>query len=513
MSKKVILGVIIGSWAVMLGKWCFGEPFLIRGTRPLGMGGAFVAVTEDAIASYWNPAGLAKQQKRFDMEMPFYTDITLTGDIVKKLDEISKVGYDTIKDKAENRKYGEDPIAEKYIQDLFRLLDLLDNLNKERLGVIINTGIGLNLRIKDCGFSMVGYGMVSGSPSVDMTNITLGKVSTPDSVTEAVHDAIFSLVGNGKDYIPGTNGWTQEHEDFASELTKITIQNTNTTIFTTRAQAEKIIKIALDAGLDFEEVKKYITLVSDVTSKIGDKLVGTETTTSLRNNESKLVLKGCFIQEFMLTHARELPRVRKNLYLGANLKYMRATMAWHAPQIFKENVDEEIEDIKDKYTKESYSLGVDLGMLYDITPKLSIGLVTKNINSPTFDYPDIANLPRYKIKPQIRAGVCYKPWRGMTLAGDLDLTKNKIILEGFNSKLLSTGFEWWWFNFLALRAGLVKNLAESSVGTVYTGGFGINLLGLHVEASGIMSSKKTQIEKGKKIPAQLGGSIQASLNF
>ncbi len=29
------------------------------GTRALGMGGAFVAVADDATASYWNPAGLA----------------------------------------------------------------------------------------------------------------------------------------------------------------------------------------------------------------------------------------------------------------------------------------------------------------------------------------------------------------------------------------------------------------------------------------------------------------------
>ena len=33
------------------------------GARALGMGGAFVAVSDDATASYWNPAGLAKLQK------------------------------------------------------------------------------------------------------------------------------------------------------------------------------------------------------------------------------------------------------------------------------------------------------------------------------------------------------------------------------------------------------------------------------------------------------------------
>ena len=35
------------------------QPFEALGTRALGMGGAFVAVADDATATYWNPAGLA----------------------------------------------------------------------------------------------------------------------------------------------------------------------------------------------------------------------------------------------------------------------------------------------------------------------------------------------------------------------------------------------------------------------------------------------------------------------
>ena len=35
------------------------QPFETLGTRALGMGGAFVAVADDASATYWNPAGLA----------------------------------------------------------------------------------------------------------------------------------------------------------------------------------------------------------------------------------------------------------------------------------------------------------------------------------------------------------------------------------------------------------------------------------------------------------------------
>ena len=35
------------------------QTFEVVGTRAAGMGGAFVAVADDASATYWNPAGLA----------------------------------------------------------------------------------------------------------------------------------------------------------------------------------------------------------------------------------------------------------------------------------------------------------------------------------------------------------------------------------------------------------------------------------------------------------------------
>jgi len=129
MSKRIILGSIMAGCLMMVEGVCFGEPFLIQGSRPLAMGGAFVAVAEDATASYWNPAGLAKQQKRFDVEIPFYVDYAATGDIVKKLDDVGKIGYDTITKKANERQYGTAPIGTTSVQSFFKLLDGLDRMD------------------------------------------------------------------------------------------------------------------------------------------------------------------------------------------------------------------------------------------------------------------------------------------------------------------------------------------------------------------------------------------------
>jgi len=501
MSKKILWSIVCS--LVMMGvSVCFSEPFLMRGTRPLAMGGAFVAVAEDA-SSYWNPAGLAKQQKGFDAEIPIYADVTGTKDIVKELDEIANAGYYSLKQKAITRNYGTATIGTESVKSFFNLLNELDDLNKEGIGILINAGAGFNLRIKKWGLSFNSYTMFSGAPSIDLNNISFGKTGT--SSVESAKDAIYALVGDGND-IYGTDTIQSK---LAESLVKITLSSGEGII--TQNQAEQLIQYALNAGLSFDEVKKYTTLVVEVASKAGSStMIGSSTDNAFENNNSTLITKGALIQEIIFTYP--FPQLRQNLYLGANLKYMRAKIGWYAPKIFKKDVEEEIVDVKD-YTKDSSGFGIDLGALYDINTKLTTGLVIKNINSPSFAYPDKARLPKYKIKPQVRCGVAYKPWRGMTLSTDVDVTKNNTILDGFDSRLLSAGCEWWWFNFLALRGGLLKNLAESSVGTVFTGGLGVNLLHLHIELAGMMSSKKTKTESGDKVPTNIGGSIQLSLNF
>jgi hypothetical protein len=43
---------------IFLAESASAQGFESVGTRAMGMGGAFVAVADDATAAYWNPAGL-----------------------------------------------------------------------------------------------------------------------------------------------------------------------------------------------------------------------------------------------------------------------------------------------------------------------------------------------------------------------------------------------------------------------------------------------------------------------
>lgn len=52
-------GMLVSAAFVLSAAPVSGQGFEAIGTRPAGMGGAFVAVADDASAVYWNPAGLA----------------------------------------------------------------------------------------------------------------------------------------------------------------------------------------------------------------------------------------------------------------------------------------------------------------------------------------------------------------------------------------------------------------------------------------------------------------------
>ena len=58
MTKSCVLAIALGS-ALAAASPAGAQPYEVLGTRASGMGGAFVAVGDDASAIYWNPAALA----------------------------------------------------------------------------------------------------------------------------------------------------------------------------------------------------------------------------------------------------------------------------------------------------------------------------------------------------------------------------------------------------------------------------------------------------------------------
>jgi hypothetical protein len=88
MKKIFITITLIGFISVL-----YSEQWQILGTRPMGMGGAYVAMARGPIAQYWNPAGLAQisTQTFNGFEVSAGVGIEATGGLLSNVSEITDV--------------------------------------------------------------------------------------------------------------------------------------------------------------------------------------------------------------------------------------------------------------------------------------------------------------------------------------------------------------------------------------------------------------------------------------
>ena len=88
-SERAAVGLVLGTILFTAGTVSAVE-FAIVGPRAVGMGGAGVAVTTDALATYWNPAGLAMQQS-VDIRVQASAQLVDRGDVKDTLDDINSI--------------------------------------------------------------------------------------------------------------------------------------------------------------------------------------------------------------------------------------------------------------------------------------------------------------------------------------------------------------------------------------------------------------------------------------
>ena len=137
-------------------------------------------------------------------------------------------------------------------------------------------------------------------------------------------------------------------------------------------------------------------------------------------------------------------------------------------------------DISDelKNAKKSYEVGIDAGALITPIPWLRLGIVGKDLNTPSFKTPAGGE---FKLRPQARAGLALLPFDSTTITVDADLTKNKTLLPGIRSRVLSLGVEQGLFDVVFLRGGVLKNIEDAKTRLTPTAGLGISLWSLRLD--------------------------------
>lgn len=139
--------------------------FAVVGPRAVGMGGAGVAVTTDALATYWNPAGLA-MQKSIDIRVQGSGHFTDRFGVADTIDDINKLNTSDIS--AANQA---------------RLQALLNKLNGASVSA---AGAG--------GLYLKGY-LGNHALGINVSDVATGGLFTPSPLTATVSGSSLNVNG------------------------------------------------------------------------------------------------------------------------------------------------------------------------------------------------------------------------------------------------------------------------------------------------------------------------------
>jgi len=218
---------------------------------------------------------------------------------------------------------------------------------------------------------------------------------------------------------------------------------------------------------------------------------------AIDNGLTYINIDGLAYVEIPISYGHRFTTEFGNFNVGASFKIMPAyTFEDHL------DIDTKADDITDNwkdYYKEDTSFGIDLGFLYKppVLKNLSIGLVAKNINTPEFETVSGRSI---KADPMVRAGIAYDLlFKRITLALDLDLTRNETFINDYYSQYIGGGVNLYPFSWLSLRAGIAQSIQESDEGTILTGGLGIGIKWFQFDIAGQYGTKSETID-GDDIP-------------
>ena len=344
--------------------------FVISGPRAMGMGGAGVAVTTNALATYWNPAGLAMTQT---------VDVRLQGGG----QATDRLGIGDALHDLENFDRGDISQANQV-----KARSIADRINRPGATVSVNGSAGLYFKghLGEHAFGFNVSDVATGG----------GFVSTP------------------------VNAHCNPDPKDCSTVTS------ETTVSITGAMALR--------GLEARQLAfSYAYAFSDKTFAIG---ITAKVIQGAAYNGSTTLQEGSGVS---------------------------TTDHFGKPNI-------------------STTYGIDIGAIYRPSSWIRVGVVAKDINTPTFDAAGGGTL---KLEPQVRVGLAVNPYSTLTLTADVDATSNKTFVPNVKSQLLSFGLEQTILSeFLSFRIGTFKNMQDASAPFVPTAGLGIRWFNFRADAGG-----------------------------
>ncbi len=482
--------------------------FPVVGARAQAMGGAGVAMGDPAVALYWNPAALGLPQN-FALQIPIASvGLDVTKNMLKKAKDIS--GLATIAGKSIGGKLGLDDMGQ-----LFDAVKSRKDLEEPGSGMIASVQSGLYLRVT----SIAVGALLTGDAGVSVTKVDLENLRLVDQKLN------FDLPASGPVGGHDLTGIADASDQAAVADAVGTVKQAGVNSDKPNdALANEILFQAKQGGMSNEDIKKNIASLKAANTTVKTVLTSTG---SIKNNGSEIGARGLAMAEVAVGHGRRFPwlsdrfEMLEDLYLGVAVKAIQGASVRYAVQASKAEFDPEkllqqVEDIAGASPK----FTADAGLLW-ITPlpvRTQVGLVARNLTSPTFT-PSAkalaAGAAPVTAKPQVRAGVMVNPfWGILKLATDIDVTKNETFMPGLESRMFGAGAEFslW---IAALRAGMMKNLADSTADWIYTAGVSVGPPVIYAEVSAAVGGGRTNasqlLDVTLPLPGYAKGDIPSSV--
>lgn len=508
------------------------------GPRALGMGGAGTAVSDDHTAQFYNPAMFGFFSRSGEDGAKLAADpnsigrkdwglgiVDLTGEVelhgrlADYTERLSGV------DIARLSNLGTGSVQQDDLKTVMTAVAMLGRFAPDKDTVLFRANAGvLDLRVLHVGigFRQFAEGVVSLA-DLDRTNVGFG-TQTVLNVAQDINQV-------------SPSGWTA---GYTPSLITGTAATNVLNAFAAAGAGALAAQEAL-SKLDYAANQAGLTQADiDALAATGGLLIdaiagsGLNASTSIENNTTAAFTAGYTVAELPITFGYA---INDNISVGGNAKLMVGRVAAAKVRLLSDTSDiSQLMKDSIKDGTQTVTAGVDLGLAVR-GGFWQLGLDARNLNSPvlkggTFTDNDGKSfrVDDVTLDPQVRVGAALFPFETLCLTADLDVTRNtttiattsdrtdlapgtpRTLKVEYSSQMASAGIEWNAFRFLALRAGVSRDLAESEVGPVVHAGFGVNCWLMRLDIGAAASTETTTVD-GKDYPRSVSLSAGLAMDF
>ena len=493
----------------------------------LGIGGAGVARDNGALSSYWNPAGGAFNKSSFDLNVGVGAGARGSDGLAENVDRFSNISLTNL------TQFNTATATTTEVGDFVKTVSIFGDIDARKGNMAIAAEAPIGFTMKNFSFGLFFNLTGDIQPKADIVNIlpntsavTGGRtLSTNDLYTAAVTNSSATSYSSPSGYFSAT-----QLTQLQTELNK----SLNNVAKSTQL-ANAIDNQLQNSGITPDQA--ISSLVGTTTSPSSGALATLNSggTTTFNKNTTSVLTRAIQYIEIPVSYGRPFDfGTSGQLGIGATAKlisgtvYQNQVLLANRPSNQNLKASDLINEIT-KNNKSSANIGIDLGALYKYDKWLNVGLVAKNINSPTFSAPQYFQ-PVYnpvtgkvestsavagddiQLKTQVRSGIAVEPYGWLTIAADLDLTENDTLAPGTvvgssaKSRNFGGGVELRPMSWLKVRGGTYKNLALTNAGSVLTAGFTLFLL----EVDGAFATNSFKIGN-TTLPQEV--EVHASINL